>query len=893
MAVSTSDVVTKHGFVAGKAAPALYSRISRRWRLSTVLVACSVVLALGMLALEARLHWRLAWESAAQEIQRSSDAAAEYALRVLSAHAVLAGRIDTLTAGLSDEEVRAREANLHQEMRALLAELPQAESSYVIDRTGGLLASSTVFPVPREGISVVDRDFFLALGSDDAPAVHVSRIHVGRVDQALFFTISRRRSRSGNSDTEVGQFDGLVNVSLHPERMAPRLARLAVRAGDTASLYRADGELLARSRGQNASSQMADPPWDIGAVQERTIFERISSLDGQRRLYAATRVEDWPVYAVIGRARGDIVNDWRQEVLKDVPVALLAMTALGGLSLAVRRGERGLAEMNAQLEFEVECQVAVHGVQQAVSEARLQAALAAGRVFAFEVDLDRHRISRSANAQEILGLPAADATEQDSDAMLQAVLPEDRATLQGLWQALSTASPRGTVRVRFRKPDGSVVWLESEGEGQFDATGRLVRVSGLSRDITMEAEAETARRTAQARLKVAMDGAGFGIYELDFVRRTAWFDRRGAAVLQGTLPGDTAIAIDGPEWSAMRGAIDSDDRPAFEAAWHDIVAGRKQECWLEFRIGTPQQAPAWVWCHGTVQDRCDTTGWPLRVVGMVQDVSARHELEAELRQGQKLQVLGELAAGVAHDLNNVLQIIAGQASRAKREADDAAKVLGRLATVTEAVETGAAITRRLLSFSRRTTMRTEALSPSAILHNVAALMGQSLGKRIRIEVNADAGLPAVLADEEQLKTALMNLATNARDAMPEGGVLNLGAATGFIGATPPPAGQASVPRGLMAGRHVRLWARDSGTGMDAATLERVAEPFFTTKPEGTGTGLGLAMVKAFSERSGGAMVVESVVGRGTTVSMWLPVANAAVAQGTEGNVAARTAGTCG
>ncbi len=424
--------------------------------------------------------------------------------------------------------------------------------------------------------------------------------------------------------------------------------------------------------------------------------------------------------------------------------------------------------------------------------------------------------------------------------------------------------------MRFRRPDGSIACLESEGLGQFDDKGRLVRVSGLSRDATAEAEADAARLRAQAGLQVAMEGAGFGIYEFDFARGSAWFDERAAAVLQGTVPGEASIAIGGPDWLGLRDAIHPDDRPVFEGAWRDIVLGLKHDCWLEFRIMRRQRAPVWVWCHGTVHHRSSATGRPVRLVGMVQDVSARRRLEAELRQGQKLRVLGELATGIAHDVNNVLQVIAGQADRAKREVGDAAKVEKRLAAVADAVANGAAITRRLLSFSRQSEMQVEALSPAAKLQDVAAMVGPSLGRGIRIEVLADAGLPAVYADREQLKTAMMNLAANARDAMPDGGVLELGAAAGVLGEMTAPASGRTVPRGLAPGRYVRLWARDTGVGMDAATLERVAEPFFTTKPDGRGTGLGLAMVKTFSERSGGGMTVESAVGRGTTVAIWLP-----------------------
>lgn len=238
-----------------------------------------------------------------------------------------------------------------------------------------------------------------------------------------------------------------------------------------------------------------------------------------------------------------------------------------------------------------------------------------------------------------------------------------------------------------------------------------------------------------------------------------------------------------------------------------------------------------------------------------------------LSEGQRMEALGRLAGGVAHDINNVLQAVLGGAKLiAKRSPDPAIHKLAQL--VSEAAERGGGVTRRLLAFARRDSLRAEPLPPDSLLEGVREVLAYSLGPSIRVNLAVAPGVPPLLADRSQIETVLVNLAINARDAMmPQGGTLELGAMAELFGA--------DNPIGLEPGRYVRLWCSDSGKGMDAETLRRAAEPFFTTKDKGQGTGLGLAMAQGFCEQSGGAMRIASVPGQGTRVTLWLPQAPAA------------------
>jgi PAS domain S-box-containing protein len=248
-----------------------------------------------------------------------------------------------------------------------------------------------------------------------------------------------------------------------------------------------------------------------------------------------------------------------------------------------------------------------------------------------------------------------------------------------------------------------------------------------------------------------------------------------------------------------------------------------------------------------------------------EEVEAREVAQAHAAHAERVQALGQLAGGIAHDFNNVLQAIEGVVSLIGRrpENETAVRRLARLAG--EAVERGASITRRLLAFGRRGDLRADALDVTALLSGLREIFTHTLGAAVEVQVISEGGLAQIFADKGQLETVLVNLATNARDAMPNGGRLTLRTETEVVS----PDG-AAHPAGLAPGRYVRLAVTDTGIGMDAATLTRADEPFFTTKALGVGTGLGLPMAKGFAEQSAGAMGIASDPGRGTTVTLWLP-----------------------
>jgi signal transduction histidine kinase len=234
-----------------------------------------------------------------------------------------------------------------------------------------------------------------------------------------------------------------------------------------------------------------------------------------------------------------------------------------------------------------------------------------------------------------------------------------------------------------------------------------------------------------------------------------------------------------------------------------------------------------------------------------------------LESSQRMDALGRLVSGVAHDFNHVLQAVLSGVYFIKKTSGDPAAVARYAGMIAAAAQRGTSVTRRLLSLARSDGLQLEAVEPRAVLDGIAELLHHTLGHNTRVVVKASPGLPMVLTDRRQLEATLVNLAINARDAMqPRGGTITLAAAPSSL-----PAGSASPEApGLC------LAVQDTGAGMDTAVLAQARDPFFTTKPRGEGTGLGLTMASGFAEQSGGALAIESEAGRGTTVRLWLPLA---------------------
>ena len=429
------------------------------------------------------------------------------------------------------------------------------------------------------------------------------------------------------------------------------------------------------------------------------------------------------------------------------------------------------------------------------------------------------------------------------------------------------------------------IWTSRKGEALRGPDGKIIGIAGTVQDITDRRQAEEALRESEERLRLATEAGEIGLFDWNLRTGDLRWDKRLRAIW--SIAEDVPVTLD-----TFYAGLHPDDVPRVAqavGASHDPAGEGGFE--IEYRvIGLNDGKARHVSARGRTMFE---NGEPVRMLGTAVDVTAlrdaetvlardRDELErlvgertraleaAQMRlaHAQRMEALGQLAGGIAHDFNNVLQAVQGGAALIERRSADPDGVLRVARMVFEAAGRGSAITRRLLAFSRRADLRAEAVDLPPLLADMREILTHTLGAGIGVRVDLATELPPLLADKGQLETALINLASNARDAMHGNGVMVLAAERRTASGSE----MAAEPSGLKSGEYVRVSVSDTGVGMSPEVQARATEPFFTTKRKGEGTGLGLAMARGFAEQSGGALQIETAEGRGTTVSLWFPLA---------------------
>jgi two-component system cell cycle sensor histidine kinase/response regulator CckA len=382
----------------------------------------------------------------------------------------------------------------------------------------------------------------------------------------------------------------------------------------------------------------------------------------------------------------------------------------------------------------------------------------------------------------------------------------------------------------------------------------------------MLAKAQHALRESEERMRFALTATNIGLWDQDCVTgRVQWSD-----VLErmyGVAPGE----FDGT-FEAFAEAIHPDDRAATL-----LSIGQAIEQGTDFdvrhRIVWRDGSVHWLHCIGRAVLGPD--GHPLRAVGICQDVTEHHVLERQYLQSQRLEAVGRLAGGIAHDFNNILSVILSCGDfmledlpphePARRDAEEICKA-GRRA---------ADLTKQLLMFSRQQVLAPKVLDLTAVASNMEGMLRRLVGEDVDLRFQSRGAISQVRADPGTVEQVILNLVVNARDAMPTGGTLTIETHEAMVDA---PFARAHL-QGTAPGRYMVLAVRDTGAGMDAATQARIFEPFYTTKPVGTGTGLGLATVFGIVAQSRGAIHVDSTVGAGSVFSVYLPAIVAEVDDG--------------
>ena len=312
--------------------------------------------------------------------------------------------------------------------------------------------------------------------------------------------------------------------------------------------------------------------------------------------------------------------------------------------------------------------------------------------------------------------------------------------------------------------------------------------------------------------------------------------------------------------------VHPDDRPMFDAAaarWmtelEDIEAFR-------YRVRRADGRYVTVAATGVVERAPD--GSPIRVIGSVRDVTLMQQLEERLREAQKMEAVGELAAGIAHDFNNLLMVIVGHTFMVNAKGPQSPILDEHMAGIRHAIDRASGVIRQLLAFGRRQRLEPSVMNLNTLVDDVVRMISPSLSEDIEVVTHLDPLVAPVLADAGQVGQVVVNLALNARDAMPDGGQLLVASDNVTLNHDGDLAHRTTLPPG----DYVRLIVRDSGAGMDSATLARIFEPFFTTKSAGKGTGLGLATAYGIVKQSSGDIWADSSPGKGTTFTLLFPIA---------------------
>ncbi|MEO8806339.1 MAG: PAS domain S-box protein [Burkholderiaceae bacterium] len=496
------------------------------------------------------------------------------------------------------------------------------------------------------------------------------------------------------------------------------------------------------------------------------------------------------------------------------------------------------------------------------NEARYQLLVDAVTDYAiYMLDIDGYVVSWNSGAQRLKGYSAQEIVGRH----FSQFYPEADVRAGMPARTMATAAREGRFEAegwRVRK-GGERFWAHVVVDPVRAPTGELIGFAKVTRDLTERRKAEESLHRSEEQFRLLVQGVtDYAIYLLspDGIV-TNW--NAGAQRIKGYSPEE----IIGSHFSRFYRPEDRERGLPQTALATAIREGRfESEGWRVRKDGSH------FWANAVIDPIHDDDG---RIVGfakITRDVTERHDNQLALErarealfQSQKLEAVGRLTGGVAHDFNNLLMVVLSSLELLRRRVPDDESLKRLIDNAAQGAKRGVTLTQRMLAFARRQELKPVAVDVRSLIDGMKDLIERSVDPTIEVSFDLPAELSPILIDENQLELAILNLVVNARDAMPEGGSVRISARAEKV---------ADDAGGLAPGSYICLAITDSGCGMSQETLARATEPFFTTKGSGKGTGLGLPMVYGLAAQSNGDFILSSVVGRGTTAELWLPVASA-------------------
>ena len=466
---------------------------------------------------------------------------------------------------------------------------------------------------------------------------------------------------------------------------------------------------------------------------------------------------------------------------------------------------------------------------------------------------DGRIVQCNASVCELLGYTPEELRQLDVVALTH---PDDRERTREALAALASGELNSqTLEKRYLRKSGESVWARRSISTVRAASGELTCTVTQINDIS-------ARRQSEERFRALFESSPQGMAVVD----------EGGKLVQTNAALGEILGCDSSELVGLKFTdfTHPDDCAADLDLYAELMEGRRTYYELEKRF--LRMDGGLVWGHVTVFTVSDPGGGPRLAIGVLGDITERRALEDQLRQSQRMEAVGQLAGGVAHDFNNLLTAVASYCDLASDALEDDSNPVLRTSVdgIRSAAGRAADVTQQLLAFSRQQVLELKPLDLNAAVADQTRMLRRLLGDNVDVRLALEPGLPAVTMDAGQLAQVVMNLAVNARDAMPDGGTLTIETQTVDLEGAP-------TMTGIVSGPHVLLAVSDTGCGMDEATSERIFEPFFTTKELGKGTGLGLSTVLGIVEQSGGRVSVYTELGFGTTFKVYMPMGGVAPA----------------
>ena len=544
--------------------------------------------------------------------------------------------------------------------------------------------------------------------------------------------------------------------------------------------------------------------------------------------------------------------------LTSVSVPSLALSA----DVAMRRStEDALRRSQAELDHRVKERTAAL----ADANIHLMEAQRLADLGSWSWDVVQNKITWSDQLFEIYGVDP-EQFQGTLNEFIGFIHPDDRGKVQESVGAALKSGKDFNHEERIIRPDGSIRYLHSVGEVIRNEQGAATRMLGICLDVTGRKEAERVLHDTEQNYRLLLKGVrDYAIYMLDaqgYVR--SW--NEGARRLKGY----GASEIIGKHYRIFLPEPARSTDLAEQA-----LAAAAREGQFEAQLWVQRKDSSQFYANVVLDAIRDDTGELIGFAKLVRDITVQHNAQVtleqtreQLAQAQKMEALGQLTGGVAHDFNNLLMIVSGYAQLLQRRIKGE-KDMQAVEAIRTAVNRGEKLTRQLLTFSRRQQLMPVAVDLRARIDAVRDMLAPSLHGNISLVCDIEDKIWPVEVDLGELELALVNVAVNARDAMPDGGTITLSARNVVL--------KPGSAAGDLQGEFVAIAVIDTGAGMPPEVLQRVFEPFYTTKPVGKGTGLGLSQVHGFASQSDGAVTVTSTVGRGTVVTIYLPRSTSAVA----------------